>query len=206
MKIKSFIFSIVIVLMLSIFLICILFTPIRNAIHRELKQEEIRPKIKGIIGKELPDTVENLRAVIYSVGKNDVYVDLYVTFHTDSNGCSYILKEFGGPDVKRQTSFREQYDGDRSFSLTAFRRGYHLQQECGAVLFDMDLVKRAKYDYAIPDPITGNFPEDAVTGYYICFEGEYEPEILYNYHVLVFTDRGLVYICANKKPEGFALP
>jgi len=202
MKKKTLVLPIAIVL---IFYILFKFVLIRNAIHCELKQGEIRPKLKSIIGKELPETVENLRAVIYSVGKNDRYVELFVAFHTDPNGCSYVLKEFDGPDVKKLISF-QGICGDRSISFMDFERGYRLQEECGAVLFDIYLIRLVKDDYSVRYAITGKIREGAPSGNYIYCEGEYEPEIFYKYHVLIFTDRGLVYIYALKKPEGLVLP
>jgi len=177
-----------------IFLLAFLVTRRPHSILRELSQEEIRPMLKRITGRELPTKLEDLRAILFSYKGLE---NFFVAFQSDQEGCLYILDAFGGQDVFRQ-EFPQEGNNPFKWDLVGFDEGYRFQKKLGVVLFNKDLLDRIRYD-ALEHANTGRYPKDAVTGHYLEFDASSK---LTFYRVLVFKDRGLVYICAEKKKEG----
>lgn len=161
---------------------------------RELRSEEIEPFLIQLTGHELPDKVEDLRAILF--GYNG-YKDLYVAFKTDQKGCLYMLDLFGGQDVVRQ-EFPQDKNNPFQWDIDIFDIGYDLQKKLGIVLFDKNLYDRVQGD-ALVHAFTGRYPKDAITGYYIEFDARSK---LAFYRILVFKDLGIVYVFAEKLPEG----
>ncbi len=191
------------VLMVSL---CLLLTahPRRAAdfVYRELSVNEIRPMLKEITGKALPDKAEGLRAILW--GECGIR-ELYLVFHTDQDGRSYIMEEFGGQNVEKH-DFPDEKNCD-SFRWTALRnfdRGYLFQRELGVMLFDRTLYDRIREDIMQRFEI-GHYPEDAVSGHYLQFYDDTQPLLMW-YQILMFPDRDLVYVCAGRRPKGLVLP
>ena len=159
--------------------------------YRELPQEEIRPLLQSITGRELPDKVDGLRAILYSFSGLE---ELFVAFQTDQEGCLYILDAFGGQHVRTWEFPHREHITDTS----GFQAGCEFQKKLGMVLFDKDLLDQIHTDF-LEYAGAGRYPENAVTGYYLEFNAASK---LVFYRVLVFKDQGLVYICADRKPKG----
>ena len=191
------IFFIVVIPIIVIFLLLFFATRQSHSILRELSQEEIRPMLKRITGGELPGKVEDLRAILYSYSGLE---DLFVAFQTDQEGCLYILDEFGGQDVLRQ-EFPSIEKSPFQWIRDGFDEGCHFQEKLGVAIFDKELLDRLTRDY-LERVNTGLYPKDAITGYYLEFDASSK---LVFYRVLVFKDQGLVYIFAEKVPEGIHL-
>ncbi len=170
-----------------------------NVVLRELRQEEIRPMLKRITGRELPGKVEDLRAILYSRAAGGLE-DIFVSFQTDQQGFLYTLDAFGGQDVKME-EFPQVGKNPFRWIRAGFDEGYRFQKKLGVVLFDKDLLDRIIHD-ALEHDNTGRFPKDAVTGYYLEFN---DSSKLVNYNVLVFEDLGVVYISAEKMQEDIHL-
>jgi len=166
---------------------------------RELRREDISPMLKRITGKELPDKVKDLRAIVFSEGDFEKIEQLFVAFQTDQENCSRILDEFGGQDVNERHEFPQDENNPFSWDMYSFEQGYHFQQKLGVDLFDIDLINRIRDD-ALEHANTFSYPKDAVTGYYLEFNAS--SKLLYH-RVLVFKDRGIVYITASKVPKGY---
>jgi hypothetical protein len=167
-----------------------------NRVCRELSREEIRPFLKRITGIELSSKVkvEDLRAILF--GYNGLE-DLYVAFNTDQEGCLYILDVFGGKEVLRQ-EFPQDKNNPYSWDISIFDSVYNLQKKVSIALFDKNLLDRIKDD-ALEHANTGSYSEDAIAGYYLEFDAKSK---LSSYRILVFKDLGIVYIFAEKLPEG----
>lgn len=159
--------------------------------YRELPQEEIRPLLKGITGRELPDKADDLRAILYSFSGLQ---ELFVAFQTDQEGCLYILDAFGGEHVRTWEFPHLEYIPD----MSGFEAGCEFQKKLGVVLFHKDLLDRIHTDF-LEYAGTGRYPENAVTGYYLELD---DRSRLVFYRVLLFKDRGLVYIFAEQVPKG----
>lgn len=163
--------------------------------YRELPQEEIRPLLKGITGRELPDKADDLRAILYSFSGLE---ELFVAYQTDQEGCLYILDAFGGEHVKMHEFPHADNNTFEWHGMADFSTGCRYQKQLGVVLFDEDLIGRIRRD-DLEYVNTGRYPTDAVTGYYLA-GASFDPssKIWCHYAVVVFKDQGLVYICAAK--------
>jgi hypothetical protein len=155
---------------------------------RKLRTEEIRPIVKRITGRELPVSAKNLRGILL----RDYGEVIYLVFETDPEGFSYILATFGGQDVKR-IDFPGEDNTPWDWDMSAFRTGVTFQEECGVLLFDVNLFDRIKRD-AIKYMMTEVFPDDAVRAHHL-ESGDSWPE---PYEILLFKDLGVVYLKAGK--------
>jgi len=162
-------------------------------VARELHQEEIRPMLKRITGRELPAKVEDLRAIFYYC---EGLENLLVAYQTDEEGCLYALDAFGGQDVKKEQFPRVGF----RVGSSGFDKAYFYQKRLGLTLFDENLIDRLRRDYT-KQITTRRFPKDAVTGWYLEFN-TISKLYTYKYKVLIFKDLGIVYIYASKEPEG----
>lgn len=198
-KSRMLIFFIVFIQIIAIFLLLFLATRRSHSIIRELSQEEIKPTLKRITGRELPDKAEELKAILYSRAAGGLE-HIFVSFQTDQKGCLYTLDTFGGQDVKRE-EFPQVGKNPFRWIRSGFNEGYRFQKKLGVVLFDKDLLDRIIHDF-LECVKKGRYPKDAVTGYYLEFDASSK---LTRYRVLVFKDQSLVYIFAEKKKEGIYL-
>jgi len=173
-----------------------------DAVHRALREEEIRPMVEELTGKALPGKAEDLRALMW--GEAGIR-ELYLAFQTDQDGCSHILQAFGGEGVERH-DFPDEDDRDSSAwgFLHNFDRGYAFQKELGLMVFYRTVFGRVGTD-ALQYVGTGTYPDKAVTGHYLRFYDDTEPLETW-YDILVFPDQGIVYLCAGRRPKGLVLP
>jgi hypothetical protein len=82
--------------------------------------------------------------------------------------------------------------------MSGFEAGCEFQKKLGVVVFHKDLLDRVHTDF-LEYAGTGRYPENAVTGYYLELD---DRSRLVFYRVLLFKDRGLVYIFAEQVPKG----
>lgn len=191
----ALIFALIIVICPFILFLAWLSDP--GYIIRELHQEEIRPMLKRITGRELPAKVEDLRAIFYYC---EGLENLLVAYQTDEEGCLYTLDAFGGQDVKKEQFPRVGFRVDSSGFDKAYYDFQKDLKELGVTLFDENLMDQLRRDYT-EQITTRRFPKDAVTGWYLEFN-TISKLYIYNYKVLIFKDLGVVYIYASKEPEG----
>lgn len=166
----------------------------RHMYYRELSLEEIRPLFKNITGQELPEKrkVKNLRAIFYDYYKLE---HLYISFETDQEGYFNILEIFGGKDVKKE-EFPKEGTNPMYFETIGFDEGYRFQKQLGVELYDMALLNKIRNDYlASLETETGNYPKDAITGFYLYLINRSKS---FSYTILVFKEQGIVYIFAAK--------
>lgn len=164
--------------------------------YRVLNTEEIRPIFNQITERQLPDKAENLRA-IYSKSHNDIE-KIFLAFQTDQEGFSYILNKFGGRNVKIIEFPELEVHGPWiTRMLTIFSSGCHQQEQLVIELFDEGLITRIQTDYEAWDYKTGQYPKDAVGGWYL----EYSVRAAKYYFILLFKDENLTYIFAGKNPR-----
>ncbi len=161
---------------------------------RELPQRRIRPMVKRFTGRELPGKAEDLRAIFHSYRGRQIFV----AFQTDHEGCSYILDAFAGKHVQRHEFPHAENNPFEWHGMSAFSRGCWYQKELGVTLFDEDLINRITRD-DLEYLKTGHYPEDALTGYYLAGASfDLGSKSWRHYVILVFKDRGLVYLFASK--------
>lgn len=197
-KRKALIYLFVFIL---IIIIChlLLLLPRRNhnLVRRELHKEEIRPILKNITGKELStEKVENLRAVFFDYHGLET---LYVSFKTGHKEYTHILDTFGGKYVKME-EFPQDRNNPFSWDISSFLIRDRFRKEVGVDIFEEELIKRIRED-ALVNANTGNYPKDALTGYYLEFNTSSELIFYRIYRILLFKDLGLVYIFAEKAPD-----
>jgi hypothetical protein len=135
---------------------------------KELPQESIGPWFVLMTGRDLPHKVEDLRAVLY---KSRGY-QLFYTFKTDEEGCSYILEVFGGPDVQIDEFAEGEFE---EYQLQILDRIAFFQKDLGIILFN-------------PKQITG-------PGYHLYYKYRAQPSAAYE--VLIDKGNGKVYIFAE---------
>lgn len=194
---KNIVPSVLVVFVLLVIVCLILFVLERhpgNSAYRELRKQEIRPTLKRITGRGLPTKVENLRAILFVYNGLE---DLGVAFQTDQEGCSYILDEFGGENVLME-EFPDVKSQPFEWDFAGFDQAYGFQKKLGVVLFDKNLYDRIQLD-ALEHANTGDYPKDAVSGYYLEFNADSKSVF---YRVLIFKEQALVYISAEKLAEG----
>lgn len=172
---------------------------LRNPEYRVLSAEEIRPIFNQITERQLPDKVENLRA-IYSDFRS--IEDIYLSFQTDQEGFSYILNGFGGQKVQ-VIEFPESEVTSlwRDGVVRAFLKGCYQQEDLGIELFDENLLNRIRTDLYKRDHKTRQYPSDAVAGW--CLDYSVKPTKYYS--ILLFKEKHLVYIFAGKNPNDIVL-
>lgn len=113
---------------------------VEMAHERELSVGEIRPVFLSITNRALPSKAYSLRA-IFQEGRDP---SIFVRFETDSEGITYILKEFAGERVIFKTldagDFRALTRSGRRF----FTRLSFWQDELGVCLFDQDTIESGR--------------------------------------------------------------
>lgn len=155
--------------------------------YRTLGQEEAARVLKRFTGRQLPSEVEAFQAILFddTVQSREPLPTLYLAFQTDEQGCSYVLNEFRGPNVRIQLSSEQPLGTDRWWwNFGRFFRGCDYQNELGVLLFDRDLLR----DIQQAQVANAQFPEAV---HYV-----QSP----SYGVLVLADRRVVYLYAWDDP------
>jgi hypothetical protein len=184
--------------MIIICLFLLLLSRVTKGTLRELPQRRIRPMVKRFTGRELPGKVEDLRAIFRSYRGVEA---IFLAFQTDQQGCSYILDAFAGKHVKmHEFPPAEGTSFDCTGILVFHKACWYYQKELGVTLFDEDLINRVLSDSSgLEYANTGRYPEGTVTGYYLAGASFDRSSKLWRHHVvLVFEDRGLVYLYAAR--------
>ncbi len=140
---------------------------------RELRPKEIRAWLRLITGRRLPSRTEGLRAILNSFRGREIFV----TFQTDEEGCSYILDAFGGQDIQVREFVKER---DYELPLHSFPNALCWQKELNIVLFDPEAIEAATH-----------------------LHSGYESPLVYE--VLIDKNRAKVYIYAERQ-GGRCLP
>lgn len=143
-------------------------------VYRELRPEEIRRSVRRMTGHELPEEACDLRGILF----NRRGRELYVAFETDPNGCSYIVDAFRTQHLEAS---RGQGLSPEDWWMGCFVRGCVYQRGLGTVVFDPILVNRVGLDAKVTE--------------HACYVRA-SAESKVRYVVLVFRDRGLVYLFA----------
>lgn len=170
-----------------------------DTVCRPASEQEIRSKLKSLANKELPNGVKNLRGLTFEYGGIE---ELYFSFEADEGTCARVCEQFDGEAVERY-QFPEPGNNPLNWGLASFERGHEFEEGLGVDLFDIELTRRIVRD-DLQNLHTGQFPPDAVRGRYLKFGTASKTEVK-NFHVLVFTDQGLVYVAAARRPEGVFL-
>jgi hypothetical protein len=202
MKIISIPLYIICFVLITIFLGYLIKIPLRKSEVRELKPEEIKQRLKSVVGKELPQNIEDIKSILYIEGDKGGYEELFISFHTNNDGCLHVLKEFGNQDIQNIQKFpKALIDKDLHFWQRGnFDKGCDFQKKIGIELFKEDLIAKVNGD-CMQYAQTGKYPEDAVSDYFLYFESEDEQKFISFYYVLIFKDKGTIYIDAGKKSK-----
>jgi len=156
---------------------------------RLLGPKKTRKTVKSMTGRKLPLSAEELQGISQACeGRDGRFHECYVTFKTDQEGISHILNTFGGEDVLVK-DFPNPENNTLEWKIMDFEKAYSLQKELGVVLFDFNLIRQIRNE-DLEFAIKKSYPEDAITGWYI----ESRRSSIVSYLVLIFKDRGLVYI------------
>jgi len=164
--------------------------------YRALEYEEVGPVLRSFTGRRLPGEVQDLQAILFddTLYSRESLPALYLAFQTNEQGCSYVLNEFRGPNVRIELFSEQPLGTDRwLWNFGRFFNGCVYQNELGMMLFDMDLLR----DIQQAQVVNAQFPEAV---YYLQCS---------SYGVLVLPDRGTVYLYAWKRrgpPQGNPTP
>ena len=184
------------IVVVPIMVVCLSLLLLARRTVRELPQRQIRPTVKRFIGLELPSKADNLRALFHSYRGVE---NVSLAFQTDQQGWSYILDAFAGKKHIHRHEFPQPENRPFQWGAWgAFLLSCSYQNQLRVRIFDEDLINRIGSDH-LEYVNTGHYPKDAVTGYYLNgISGDPMSELVF-YHILVFKDRGLVYIYAAKE-------
>jgi len=86
---------------------------------RELPVRYIRGAFKTIAGSNLPRRTDGLRCIFH--GGRDP--GIFVTFGTDSDGAAYVLRTFGGPEVRSERVDPNAGERLSCFGIPAYWQG-----------------------------------------------------------------------------------